>query len=91
MVFLLMQDGSRLEIPDCENVIHRKDILVFLDALDRPIQSLAAAEVFGYTVNRRVASALAMTKDGDDEWKLDGAQKTGRRRRVWLGRLARTS
>jgi len=89
MLFLLKRDDTREEIPDCENVIHRKDILVFLDAFDRPIRSLPAAEVFGYTVSRRVASALAEGKDSHDDRKSKSEQKSGRQRRTWPRRLAR--
>jgi hypothetical protein len=61
MVFLLMQDGSRVEIPQCENVVHRSDVLIFLDRAESPIVCLRASDVFGYTVSPRVALLLQET------------------------------
>ena len=88
MLFLLMQDDTRREVAECENVIHRRDLLVLLDALDRPILSLPASEVFGYTVNRRVATALA-TEARIAEANRRAVQKPSRRR-DWLHRFSRS-
>ena len=88
MLFLLMQDDTRREIPECENVIHRKDLLVLLDALDRPILTLPASEVFGYTVNRRVATALEPEAPLADTARR-AVRKPARKRREWLHRFSR--
>jgi hypothetical protein len=50
MLLLIFYDGTKVEIPDCEDVSHVSACLVCLDHLGSPIASFLDEDVLGYTL-----------------------------------------
>lgn len=58
MVLLLFYDGSKIEIPDCEDVIHESGGLICLDYLGASLATFMDDEILGYTLDPRVISSF---------------------------------
>jgi hypothetical protein len=67
MVLLLLTDGSIVEIPHCEDVVHKPGCIVCLDYLETPITSFLAEDVLAYTLDSLVARAMKDPEEGDQE------------------------
>lgn len=76
MVLLLMHDGSHIEIPGCQDVVHKLDFLVFLDQMGASLVCLPVEDIVGYTLKPRIAELL--TDPAAEQKAL-----STRRRRVW--------
>ena len=59
MVLLLLQDGSHIEIPGCQDVVHKLDFLVFLDPMGASLVCLPVEDIVGYTLKPRIAQLLS--------------------------------
>jgi len=58
MILLLMRDGSRLEIPQGFDVVHKPGCIVCIDSWGASITSFLAEELLAYTLNPGVAEGL---------------------------------
>lgn len=73
MVLLLLYDGTKIEIEDCEDIIHEPGGLICVDYLGSSLATFLNYDVMGYTFDPRVITRLKV--DGDQ------AEITERRRR----------
>ena len=58
MVLLFLHDGSKIEISNCADVVHKAGCLLCVDYLDAPIASFLDEDIFGYSLNPAVARAV---------------------------------
>ena len=68
ILFLFLHDGSKLEIPQCEEVAHKPGGLFCLDYLGAPIASFLDEDVLGYSLNPETLTPEA--KPGDQEGEV---------------------
>lgn len=59
MVLLLFYDGSKIEISDCEDVVHESGGIVCLDYLGASLATFMDSDIAGYTLNPRVISEIS--------------------------------
>ena len=76
MVLLLLHDGSHIEIPGCQDVVHKLNFLVFLDQMGASLVCLPVEDIVGYTLKPRIAHLLT------DPAAAAGLTRSGRRRRA---------
>jgi hypothetical protein len=63
MVLVLFYDGSKVEIPQCEDVVHKPGCLICVDYLGSPITSFLDVELAGYTLDPPIITALRSIPD----------------------------
>ena len=61
MVLILFYDGSKAEIPQCEDVVHKPGCLICVDYLGAAIASFLDTELAGYTLDPAIIADLRLT------------------------------
>ena len=62
MLLLLLKDGTRLEISEAADVIHKLGFVVCVDHLNEPLITLPAGDVLAYTRNDKLAEDFIADK-----------------------------
>ena len=65
MVLILFYDGSKVEIPQCEDVVHKPGCLVCVDYLGAAVASFLDAELAGYTLDPSIIPDLRSIPNHD--------------------------
>ena len=63
MILLLKRDGSRVEIPQGFDVVHKPGCIVCIDSWGASITSFLTEEILAYTLNANVAEEFTHLRE----------------------------